>query len=416
VENPEYRKHDSKQREACGITGQIRTLDEVMEAHQDDFDEWRYVADGVKNLTEEKKSISIDEAFIDLFKIINACVEYHKEREVYYASTITREDQPQTPNGTITIAKTGIVRRGSERVMVTKESIESVAAQIDQGLAIPVIPNHDPFAMPIGKVREAWVEPLGDEHAVRGRIHIDEVPSIEVHRDTGVALMRLDFSDTPNPFARKAYGKADKGRCTLSVDMANFGSVEDYSRFTDDVRTIDDSIVCSNDLGRHSLTPEPLIEFIVSNPELALILAWLLRRAEKFVRHTVDETFKMVGDYISGTLSASIIRIVRAYTIRKAKDHRATVVQIVIPGEPELCLLVKIEPDEEFPILCLRKIADELEKYRDVLDEADKIILARFKTNDWEFLYATTRSGKVIGTVECYKRTLEAMRSVVQDE
>ena len=415
VENPECRKHESKQREACGITGQMRTLDEVIEAHQNDFDDWRYVADGVKKLTTEKGSISIDEAFMDLFRIVNACVEYHKEREGHHASAITREKQSQTPNRIITIAKTGIVERGSVRVMVTRESIESVVAQIDQGLAIPVIPNHDPFAMPIGKVTEAWVEPLGDEHAVRGRIHIDEVPSVEVHRDTGVALMRLDFNETPKPFARKAYGKTDKGLCTLSVEMANFDSVEDYTRFADDVRLIDDSIVCGNDLGRHSLTPEPLIEFIVSNPELASILAWLLRRAEKFVRHTVDETFKMVGSYISGTLSARIIRILRAYTSRRAKDHRATVVQIIIPGEVELCLLVKIESNEEFPILCLKKIADELEKYRDVLNGADKIILARVGTNDWKFLYATTRSGKVIGTRECYENTLATMRSVGQD-
>ena len=405
VESPEYRKHESKQRESCGITGEMRTLDAVIEAHQNDFDEWRYVADGVRRLTKEKKSISIDEAFMDFFIIVNACVEYYKAREGYHVSAITREEQPQTPDRIITIAKTGIVERGSARVRVTREAIESAATQIDQGLAIPVILDHDPFAMPFGKVTEAWVESLGGEHAVRGRIYIDEVPSVGAHRDTGVPLIRLDFEEAPKPFVRKAYGNADKGLCKLSVDMANFDSVEDYTRFADDVRLIDESIVCGNDLGRHSLTPEPLIEFIVYNPELAAILAWILRRAEKFVRHTFDETFKRVGNYISGALSTRIIGILRAYTSRRAIDHRATVVQVIIPGELELCLLVKIESSEEFPILCLKEIADEIEKYRDVLNDADKIILARVKTNDWRFLYATTRSGKVIGTLECYENT-----------
>ncbi|MDE0106430.1 MAG: hypothetical protein OXN96_01400 [Bryobacterales bacterium] len=459
VENPEYRKHESKQRESCGITGKMRTLDEVIEAHQSDFDEWRYVADGVKKLTPEKKSMNIDEAFMDLFMVVHACVGYHKEREGRHVSATTSEkervasspdatrqphkdataspgraagaatppqkaeqrgacerEKSKTPNTTITIAKTGIVERGSVNVKLTRETVESSAAQIDQGLAIPVIPNHDPFAMPIAKITEAWVEPLGDEYALKGRMHIDDAPSVEVHGETGVALTRLDFKETPKPFARKAYGEADKGLCKLSVDMANFDSVEDYTRFANDVRIIDDSIVCGNGLGRHSLTPDPFIEFIVSNPELAAILAWLLRRAEKFVRHTFDETFKRVGTYISGPLSARIIGILKSYRSRSAKDHRATVVQIVIPGELELCLLVKIESNEEFPVLCLKKIADELEKYRDVLNEADKIILARVNTNDWKFLYATTRSGKVIGTLECYKSTLESMRSVVPDE
>ena len=187
--------------------------------------------------------------------------------------------------------------------------------------------------------------------------------------------------------------------------------MEDYTRFADDVRLIDDSIVCDNGLGRHSLTPEPFIEFIVANPEIALILAWLLRRAEKFARYTVDETFKIVGDYISGALSTRIIKILRAYTSRRSEDDRANVIQIIIPGELELCLLVKIEADEEFPTLCLKEIADEMEKYRDVLEEATRIILARVGTNDWKFLYATTQSGKVIGTRECYENTLETMKS-----
>ena len=67
-------------------------------------------------------------------------------------------------------------------------------------------------------------------------------------------------------------------------------------------------------------------------------------RAEKFARYTVDETFKKVGDYISGALSTKIIRILKAYTNHKSAEKRATVSQIIIPGKPELCLLVKTKP------------------------------------------------------------------------
>ena len=81
VEDPAWRNEERQQREELAITGKPRTVDEVIEAHQNDFEEWRYVADGVKNLTEEKKGASIDEAFMDLFRIVHACVVYHKERE-----------------------------------------------------------------------------------------------------------------------------------------------------------------------------------------------------------------------------------------------------------------------------------------------------------------------------------------------
>ena len=81
VEDSAWRNEERKRRESLGITGTLRTVDEVIEAHQNDFEDWRYVADGVKNLTEEKKAISIDEAFTDLFRIVHACVEYHQSRD-----------------------------------------------------------------------------------------------------------------------------------------------------------------------------------------------------------------------------------------------------------------------------------------------------------------------------------------------
>lgn len=81
VEDPAWRREERKQREALGIAGKMRAVDKVIEAHQNDFEAWRYVADGVKSLTEEKKTFRIDEGFMDLFRIVHACVEYHKERE-----------------------------------------------------------------------------------------------------------------------------------------------------------------------------------------------------------------------------------------------------------------------------------------------------------------------------------------------
>ena len=81
AEDPAWRKEERKQRKAFGITGKMRKVDEVIEAHQNDFEDWRYVADGVKKLTKKRKALRIDEAFMDLFRIVHACVEFHKERD-----------------------------------------------------------------------------------------------------------------------------------------------------------------------------------------------------------------------------------------------------------------------------------------------------------------------------------------------
>lgn len=82
VEDRAGSSEERAQRQALGITGATRTVDEVVEAHQNDFEDWRYVTNGEKNLTEEKAQIRIDEAMMDLYGILCACVEHHKSRYI----------------------------------------------------------------------------------------------------------------------------------------------------------------------------------------------------------------------------------------------------------------------------------------------------------------------------------------------
>ena len=80
VEDPAWRSEETVRREALGITDAMRTVDRVLEVHQNDFEDWRYVVDGESNLAEEKEQVRIDEAIMDLYGIVYACVEYHKSR------------------------------------------------------------------------------------------------------------------------------------------------------------------------------------------------------------------------------------------------------------------------------------------------------------------------------------------------
>lgn len=81
VDSPAWRDEERTRREALGITGEMRTVDKVVEVHQDDFERWRYVVDGEKNLTEERAQVIIDEAMMDLFGIVCACVDYYQSRD-----------------------------------------------------------------------------------------------------------------------------------------------------------------------------------------------------------------------------------------------------------------------------------------------------------------------------------------------
>ena len=81
VEDPSWRNKARTRRKALGITGAMRTIDQVIEFHQCDFERWRYVVDGEKSLTKEKKEMDIEEAIMDLFGIVDACVDYYKSRD-----------------------------------------------------------------------------------------------------------------------------------------------------------------------------------------------------------------------------------------------------------------------------------------------------------------------------------------------
>ena len=81
VEDPAWRSEERIRREALGIMDAMRTVDRVIEVHQNDFEQWRYVVDGERNLTKEKEEVRIDEAIMDLYGIVCACVEYHKSRD-----------------------------------------------------------------------------------------------------------------------------------------------------------------------------------------------------------------------------------------------------------------------------------------------------------------------------------------------
>ena len=69
-------------RRALGVATRTRTVDQVIEVHQNDFKHWRYVVNGESNLTSENRDLEIDEALVDLFEIVHACIEYHQDEQI----------------------------------------------------------------------------------------------------------------------------------------------------------------------------------------------------------------------------------------------------------------------------------------------------------------------------------------------
>ena len=105
-------------------------------------------------------------------------------------------------------------------------------------------------------------------------------------------MIEMTFANDTRPFVRHSFSD-EPSTLHTKVDRANF---EDWDKYEQFAKEAQDSISHADGSGlmiRRSLTPEPLIAFFIDYPELALVLAWVLRRGEKFLRYTVDKTLRV---------------------------------------------------------------------------------------------------------------------------
>ncbi len=303
------------------------------------------------------------------------------------------------------VATTHIIQQGGTRVRVSKEALESAAIQANGDCAIPFTVMHDPYCLPIGKTTEAWIEPYDGEYALMYRTYIEDAPKSIRHERSSADLVLLDFVGAPKPFMER-FSDTEQSQFSISVDRANFDTTQSYDTFVNDVSHINDRIA-SKGIGRYSLGPEPLIEFVLSYPELSIALGWTLLRTAKFVTYTVDETLRRVGDDIAESINSKIKETLSAYRNRQSEDERPVLIQAVVLGDVNLILLSRTPQGKEFQGIDLGNLTTEMEKYGDLLQHASEATFAMTEDGKWNLLHLKTRTGEVIGTQECYERTIE---------
>lgn len=304
------------------------------------------------------------------------------------------------------VATTHIIEQGPIRVRFTKEALESAAKSFKSG-SIPINIEHDPYCLPVGKVIEGWVEPFGTEYVLMASIHIEDQYRSLRHEASGTELVCFDFNNAPLPFVRR-HNDVQEGQAVLNFDLANFATIHEANAFKQDLAEIDRTII-AEDITRHALIPEPLVQFVISNLDLALALGltvWVGKRVENFLRYTIDETSKKVADSISDDLSKKLIKILSAYKNRQAQDPRPILLKIVILGETDLILLNRISSIDEFENINLSNLTKAMKMYGDLLQSAQEATFVQTEDNEWHLQYLVTHSGAVIGTQECYDTTV----------
>lgn len=314
------------------------------------------------------------------------------------------------------VSATGVIDYGDLKVMVTKEALDSMVPQAVGDRAVPLMVAHDPFCLPIGKIQEVMIEPRGEEYVAIARIYIEDSPSKLINSLTGAELVCLDFDDDRRPFVGGRFGKGQADRDTLSVDPANFDHSSDYTAFKDDVESIDDSIVCSSLLMRHSIDPVPLVQYVVSNPVIQMALAILAYEGVRYVQYRADEIVRKNADRVFDALIDRLRSAMRAHDKHQSQRSASSVLQMVVPNEIELILLARMKQNQDLPAVRLGDIVEELSKYGDLLSKADSITLALSEENQWEFQYMRTTDGKILASNECYDRTSHTLQETLQGD
>ena len=314
------------------------------------------------------------------------------------------------------VARSGIVESGGIKTLITKDALESITVKTEEGRVVPIGIAHDPFSFPIGKVTDVWIEEDGDEFVAVAKIYIGDKLRVASHAESKTELMCLDFEGARDPFLKAQYGQTTDNRDAVSVDLSNFDDSSAYSEFANDVDKIDHDIHCDNQITRHSIDPEPLMQYVVSSPEIRTALTFFALKSANYVRQRIDEKVKEQTEKVLNAVGAKIMRVLRAHGRRQSKENQSFVTQIVIPGDPEIVLLVRVDRDADIPAIDLSNVADEMNKYHDLIGHSDSATFALSDKNTWVFQYLRTRDGGVIGTAECYEQTMRNLRALRQSE
>ena len=306
------------------------------------------------------------------------------------------------PAEKVVIATTKVVNG----VAFTRQALDDAAERMNGDRAIRQGLEHDPHFVPLGKTMSAEVIDLDEESVLTVVVDDTHEVSRRVHEYSRTRIVELTFPNDPRPFVIDG-ADTFKSALTVTVDWANFDDKESFDEFSNTTDEDGESEV-SQPMFRRSLVPDPLIQFAINYPEIAAALTWVAWRGEEFLRYTIDQTLRRTGDGIAERVSEKIKKWLGVYNELRTPHEKAVTSHVIVNSEPLIHLLTRSQEVERDTEIGLESLAKQIEQHQDLIREADSVTFARTtKDDDWNFLYLTTKSGKIIAAEDCYARTLE---------
>lgn len=274
---------------------------------------------------------------------------------------------------------------------ITKQALEDAVDMINNGNAVPAMGlDHDMAVPPLGKVTDAWLEPMEDGEYKMFVIQETFDSYKEIILPDGTVAYEECLINNNKPFSL-SLDKQAPNKLQIHTDFVNFESTRQFERFLSDIKEVGDFE--EKHFARKALIPDPEIIVTLTQGLITYILSKKLvdKASDKIIDSMVDDISKLYDVIKCAIVSAA------KYVIPK---NRPITYVFEAPGEVGVEFLARTnEPNMILSALernrlqeCFQKV-DGLKK----TINADKV---QFILNDgiWELNFLLTKTGDVIGT------------------
>ena len=301
------------------------------------------------------------------------------------------------------IATSVPLKRGDVTMKLTVESMKQSLTQLE---GVPIIHDHDPLCLPLGKTERAWVEYAADGEGLlyNEQYLVYEEPERFIHELSKVPCVRIPFADSP-----KRWVVSEHVGPLVELDISAIrGDV--VRQLHGDIYAFDEHMAIHFHDQREEL-PITLIRFVadmslaetlLTSIKLAILSAAITGKLTAWTSSTVA--------WVGGTC-LPVLRKIRDSRTNAAKvrgfEWLVLAFNTKTSGGLAIELVIPSAQDSEIPEAAIEAFAETLVLFADVVTEADKAVFVYDAVSgQCDFRYALTKEGGVIGTEACYEEVI----------
>jgi hypothetical protein len=281
---------------------------------------------------------------------------------------------------------------------IAPDSLDPVAAKINDGPRLPLLIEHDKTIPPLGKVVAARVEDRsdGERQLIYTEEHFPQARPLSLH---GSTLLVTESASDRRPF--KAPEPVEIA--VIGADLVNFDSESDRQLFLDEVRQATAEPFETQLEFRYSYIPDPELVITAAKALAATLLGKkLLDVAVDAVGEKVKQDFGRLYDLVRAAVVSFARRAVPknrpiTYVLPLAQEAGQPVIEFVA---------VTTSPSAYLSAITLPQLLKAVARAHDLhaTIPASKIQFLLAEDGTWQFNYLLSTTGAVIGTDASFRR------------